>query len=253
MPLARQMFCRNPNMARASEFCYSCHWRKIVLPECDGGVVRGLCGAVQSLMYTRITVSSEDRLAMHETPSKLWIDILDTMKLYRASQVQGTDDIPWLRFGCRGMVPISSTSSSHLHTAPYIEDWMGHRIWRDENDGTFTMYHMVELPYLVSHCPKSPHSRGILVDGCMRYGCWNDDGKPVGVYLHASEPWELIEDECFLELRVHGCVTPVETRHRGKYVLMSDQTADSYGAVCTDCEVTAMYIRKASAPLFVTV
>ena len=117
------------------------------------------------------------------------------------------------------------------------------------------MYHMVKLNYLVRHCPKSPGSQGILVDGSMRYGCAND-GEPVGVYLFAYKPWELIElieYGCFLELRVRDCVTPVATKHFGKYVLKSDHTADS-GAVCTHCEVKAiMYIEKALARSFGTV
>ncbi|MAJ38111.1 MAG: hypothetical protein CMC19_09425 [Flavobacteriaceae bacterium] len=127
------------------------------------------------------------------------------------------------------------------------------QVLRDES-GTLTMYHMVKLNYLVRHCPKSPGSQGILVDGSMRYGCAND-GEPVCVYLFAYKPWELIElieYGCFLELRVRDCVTPVATKHFGKYVLKSDHTADS-GAVCTHCEVKAMYIEKALARSFGTV
>ena len=73
------------------------------------------------------------------------------------------------------------------------------------------------------------------------------------MYLHASEPWEMIDpdDGCvFLELIVHGYLTAKDGGRFRMYVLMSDQSADSHGAVCTDCQVTAMYTLKESAPIF---
>ena len=191
---------------------------------------------------------------MHELPPQLWIDILSTQKLYAPSVEVSPDGIPWLRFDCRNMRRINITKSSHLLTeTDYIEDYYGKIIRRDEN-GMFTMYKCINQEYLVQHCPSAQGSNGILVDGGMRYGSWHGDG--VGVYAHARKPWEYFsvnDGWAFVELRMHGYLKRVKSGSRGRYVLKSDQTVDSYGAECPDCEVTSVYFMYKSAPPFVTI
>ena len=88
----------------------------------------------------------------------------------------------------------------------------------------------------------------------MRYGSQDKQTGIKGVWLHASEPWELIypggdyDGWVFLELLVRCYLTPKNNGRHGHYVLMSDQSDDSHGAVCPDCQVIAMYTLKESAP-----
>ena len=241
-----------PYMALASQ-CSLCNWRKRVLPEFDGGVVCGLCGPAQSLIS--VVSSPKRQRAMHETPSRLWTDILNTEKLY-APRVEWSPhrNIPWLRFDCRGMRPFIIPRSSHIgFHCDSIDDQDGNYIDADAG-GMYTMYKYVRQDYLVSHFPGVPHSRGILVDGGMRNGTDHTDG--IGVYAYARKPWECFsvnDGLVMLELRMNCGLTRCKGKNRGKYVLKSDQSEDSIGGECYDCQVTAMYVMWHSAPGFVKI
>ena len=117
------------------------------------------------------------------------------------------------------------------------------------------MYKRIKLERLVNPCHNNWFSRGILVDGGMRYGRGHyADG--VGVYADASEPWGLFspgDGYALLELRMHGNITKVKQGPNGRYVLKSDQTPASIGADCADCEVIAVLVLEESAPPFVRI
>ena len=113
------------------------------------------------------------------------------------------------------------------------------------------MYHVCKLEDLVQPHHNAPGSNGILNDGGMSYGCWHGDG--IGVYCHASLPYELFQvgdGWCVLERFCHAHLTRVKGGSKGRYVLKSDQTLHSQGAPCIDCEVVAMLHMFCSLPFF---
>ena len=78
-------------------------------------------------------------------------------------------------------------------------------------------------------------------------------GDGIGGYCHASRPYELFceGDGCvMLELCGHGWLTRGKGGSRGRYVMKSDQTSQSEGAYCTDCEMVAMLHLYESLPEF---
>ena len=159
-----------------------------------------------------------------------------------------------MRFPLRKMQPISLTPSFHFQTqADYVDAYDGCRVHSGE-DGKFTMYHFAKLVHLVHPHVDAVGSGGILKDGGMRYGCWHGDG--IGVYCHASEPYDLFKEGdgwVMLELLCHGSLTRVKGGSRGRYVIKSDQTNQSVGARCTDCEVVAMLHLYESLPEFMKI
>ena len=156
-----------------------------------------------------------------------------------------------MRFQLRKMRPICLIPSRHFQTrTDYVDDYEGRRIHSDE-EGKFTMYHFTKLVNLLQPHENSIGSGGILKDGGMRYGCRHGDG--IGVYSHASRPYELFTEGdgwVMLELLCRGSLTRVKGKTRGRYVIRSDQTSQSEGAHCTDCEVVAMLHLFESLPEF---
>ena len=103
------------------------------------------------------------------------------------------------------------------------------------------MFHMTKLVNLVEPHERSVGSCGILEDGGMHNGCTHGDG--IGVYCYAIMPFELFSEGdgwVMLELRCHDRLTRVKGGSRGRYLIKSDQTSQSQGVLCTDCEVVAM-------------
>ena len=88
----------------------------------------------------------------------------------------------------------------------------------------------------------------------VRNGTDHTDG--IGVYAYARKPWEWFsvnDGLVMLELRMNCGLTRCKGKSRGKYVLKSDQSEDSIGKECGDCQVTAMYVMWHSAPGFVKI
>ena len=256
--------------------CKVCSWRNIVLPELQEDDAAEECHTPLALMRassTRHPANISIMFAMHQPLPPLWTEIGQTRKLQAASIVgprptpvaaSGARDLgagsgaqppsgsKWLRFPLRNMRPINSTPSAHFQTnTDHIYDYWGRQINRD-GEGRFTMYHTCRLETLVRPHPDARGSCGILRDEGMRNGSTHGDG--VGVYAYACQPWELFspgDGFVFLELRMYGCLTKVQSGSKGRYVLKSDQSEASHGALCPDCEVKAMFILHESAPEFV--
>ena len=120
-----------------------------------------------------------------------------------------------------------------------------------EPDGNFIVFHMLPVMHLALEHKRAPGSSGIFQDGGMRYGSNHGDG--IGVYVYVSPPYELFnpgDQWCMLTLRVRPYLTRVKGGSKGRYVLKSDQSAESSGATCTDCEVIAMSHMAGTLPTF---
>jgi len=239
------------------EECKICVWRNIVLPGEQGDMVDECHTplAILQLYSKRAETNKLIMFAMHEEPPTIWKEICSTETLQSGSPfLQPNDHRSWFRFPLRNMRPMSLEPSFHFQTqTDFVDDYEGRRVHRDE-DGHFTMYHYTKLEQLVRPSEKSEGSGGILNDGGMRYGCMHGDG--IGVYCHASRPYELFsggDGWVMLELRCHGNLTRVKGGSRGRYVIKSDQTSESEGAHCTDCEVVAMLHLYESLPNFMKV
>ena len=183
------------------------------------------------------------RSDMHKRPPKLWIDILSTKKLWAPTTGFAPNGTRWKKFLCRGMRPISSTSSSHL-SKDYIEDFYGNRIESDEY-GMFTMWKCVPLSWL----------EDILSDGGMWYGTL-DVPHRAGVYVEASPPWidfDGWEITALLQLRMHANITEADIGFKGFYVLMFDQIKAFLEPGCGACEVLAIYVSEEHVPEFVDI
>lgn len=249
------------------EECRICVWRNFVLPkETDDDIV-DKCHTPLALLQLS-SRSEANKFAMHEELPSLWKEICNTFKLQRGSpflppQAASPMNAPrlatsgcqplrsWFRFPMRNMRPMSLRLSAHFQAqTDHVDDYEGRRVQRDA-EGKFTVYHFTKLMNLVQPHEQSVGSGGILKDGGMRYGCMHGDG--IGVYCWASRPYELFSEGdgwVMLELRCHGSLTRVKGRTRGKYVIKSDQTSQSEGAHCTDCEVVAMLHLYESLPEF---
>jgi len=245
------------------EECSICVFRNIVLPQEKGDDNVDECHtplALLQLSSKRSEANKRIMFAMHEEPPPLWKEICITRKLQAGSPGPGSGPpsfLPpnaprsWFRFPLRNMRPMSLRPSYHLQTqTDHVEDYEGRRVHSDA-EGKFTMYHFTKLMNLVQPHEESVGSGGILKDGGMRYGCWHGDG--IGVYCHASRPYRYFskgDGWVMLELRCHGRLTRVKGCSRGRYVIKSDQTSQSEGAHCTDCEVVAMLHLYESLPEF---
>ena len=189
--------------------------------------------------------------AMHEQLPDLWMTIAKTRKLHAGSPRKSVQGIRWFRCPTRTMRALSSVPSHHLQTmAENITDYSGNKIY-PQPDGTYTMFHMVPTMNLVSAHARAPDSMGILADAGMRYGSRHGDG--IGVYAYAAPPYELFllgDQWCMVELKVRAFLTRVKSRSQGRYVLKSDQSDDSVGAQCTDCQVMAVLHMYSSLPEF---
>ena len=235
--------------------CSICTWRNIVLPEETGHDIVDECHTPLAFLQFSSQRSGMNKLIMfasHEEPPSLWKEICLTQKLQAGSRVSPPNDPRfWFRFPLRNMRPMSLRPSFHLQAqTEYVDDYEGCRVHSDA-EGKFTMYHMVKLKYLVQPHENSAGSKGILKDGGMCYGCMHGDG--IGVYCYASRPYELYTEGdgwVMLELRCHGSLTRVKGGSRGRYVIKSEQTSQSEGAPCTDCEVVAMLHLYKSLPEF---
>ena len=208
--------------------------------------------ALLQLSKKRSDMNKRIMLAMHEELPLIFLEICLTRKLH-AGVPFSWPKAPksWFRFPLRNMRPMSPSPASHFQAeTDYVVDYEGRLVQRDA-DGKFTMYHCTKLMNLVQPHEKSVGSGGILKDGGMHYGCVHGDG--IGVYCYASRPCELFcegDGWVMLELRCHGCLTKVKGGSRGRYVMKSDQTSQSEGAYCTDCEVVAMLHLYKSLPEF---
>ena len=229
-----------------------CVWRNIVLPS-DETVDECHTPLALLELSTRSEWNMKIMFASHEELPPLWKLICCTDKLQAGSPFWPPNDPrQWFRFPLRNMRPMSLSPSFHFQTqTDYVDDYEGRRVHSDA-EGKFTMYHYSKLVNLVQPHEQSHGSRGILKDGGMRYGDMHGDG--IGVYCHASRPYELFSEGdgwVMLELRCHSRLTRVKGRgSRGRYVIKSDQTSQSKGAHCTDCEVVAMLHLYESLPEF---
>ena len=190
---------------------------------------------------------------LHEKPPKLWMEILNTRKLFSPAVVwepAANGGNKWLRFECRHMRPISA--GRRRIDVDHIFDMHGRRINADQA-GTFTMWKCVPLTHLARPCIRWWSSNGILNDGGMRYGSFHHaDG--IGVYADACPRFELFspwEENVLLELRMHANITEARDGTPGRHVLKSeDQSVAAIGADCTACEVVAVFVLDAIAPVF---
>ena len=200
-----------------------------------------------------IRISDPDELcARHENDIiQLWIDVLKTRKLRLGFIVNSAVREQWMCFPLCSMRPMCPTPSSHFHTTTTsIVDYHG-RVIYPEDDGNFIIYHMVPLVHLVSGHQKAPGSSGILKDAGMRNGAYHGDG--VGIYAYASPPYELFKPGdgwCMVKAKCRPFLTRVKSGSRGRYVLKSDQSSDSVGSLCIDCEVIAVLHMYSTLPDF---
>jgi hypothetical protein len=236
------------------EECRVCAWRNFVLSTDtnDDNFFEECHTPLGSLQLScRSEINKLIMLASHEELPPLWKEICQTLKLRSGSPfVPPNAQRSWFRFPLHNMRPMSLRPSCHLQAqTDYVDDYEGCRVHSDA--GKFTMYHVTQLKYLVQPHDKLVGSGGILKDGGMCYGCKHGDG--IGVYCHARAPHECFSEGdgwVMLELRCYGSVTRVKAGSRGRYVIKSDQTSQSEGAHCTDCEVVAMLHLYGSLPNF---
>ena len=225
--------------------CPHCTGRTSVLPEAERPIIA----------TTEIHISDHDgHYAGHEDDIiQLWMDILKTKKLRFGFIVSSAVLEQWMCFPLCNMRHMCPTPSSHFHnTTTSIVDYHG-RVIHPEDDGTFIVYHMVPLVHLVSRHQKAPGSSGILKDAGMRNGSYHGDG--VGIYAYASPPYELFKPGdgwCMVKAKCRPFLTRVKSGSRGRYVLKSDQSSDSVGSLCIDCEVTAVLHMYSTLPDFLT-
>ena len=192
---------------------------------------------------TEVAMVLRNRYTAYQYLVELWVGILRTEKLWAPTTGFAPNGTRWKKFLCRGMRPISSTSSSHL-SKDYIEDGYGNRIESDEY-GMFTMWKCVPLSWL----------EDILSDGGMWYGTL-DVPHRAGVYVEASPPWidfDGWEMTALLQLRMHANITEAPIGIKGFYVLMFDQIKASLEPGCGACEVLAIYVSEDHVPEFVDI
>ena len=236
--------------------CEICYWRAHVLPLRDDDYPEeGAPHPSELLKETQLgaVYYTNIMFRLHKKPSKLWMRILNTRKLFAPLEVwepvaEGGNK--WLRFECRHMWPISA--GHRRIDADHIFDCYGRRIDIDQA-GTFTLWKRVPLMHLARPCLRSWFSKGILKDGGMRYGSFHHaDG--IGVYADACPRFELFspwEENVLLQLRMHANITEARDGNPGRHVLKSeDQSVAAIGADCTACEVVAVFVLDAIAPVF---
>ncbi len=200
-----------------------------------------------------IRISNPDKLcARHDNDIiQLGIDVLKTRKLRLGFIVNSAVREQWMCFPLCSMRPMCPTPSSHFHTTTTsIVDYHGQVIY-PENDGNFIIHHMVPLAHLVSRHQRAPESSGNLKDAGMRNGAYRGNG--VGIYACASPPYELFKPGdgwCMVKAKCRPFLTRVKSGSRGRYVLKSDQSSDSVGSLCIDCEVTAVLHMYSTLPDF---
>ena len=224
--------------------CRICVWRNVVLPNIDDEEHEEChtpLGMLGGSSY-RTELNREIMVAMHEPLPEIWKQICRTLTLYAGWVVPETKaSIPWMRFPLRNMRPISCKPAAHFQTeTDFVIDYARCRHNVNEDD-KFIMYHITKLKNLVVTHDKAAGSQGILQEGGMRYGSMHGDG--VGVYCHASRPYELFSEGdawVMLELLCHPVLTKVKGGSKGRYLIKSDQSLESEGSPCTDCEVIAM-------------
>ena len=241
--------CTTVSSARQSALqtvCAKCVWRNQVLP-CEQGSHE--VGHEASDMENETEDVREGRArrrdllrAMHTIPDGIWLRILNTYKLMSGIPFRmGVHD--WFKFPLRNMQPWRHCISSHLQTlTESITDSAGFNYYAAHR-GFYTVWHQICLEHLVSGHPKSPGSRGVFVDGYMRYGIPHGDG--VGVYFYASPPIDNFSPHDgwgMLELRVRPYLRRVQGGSPGRYLIKSDQSAKSHGAWCPDVEVVSLVV-----------
>ena len=230
-------------------YCRLCRWRACVLPRYQGEDPHPsvLLMDTEDALVLRDTEdplrTRKDRYPAYRYLVELWVGILRTETLWAPTTGFAPNGTRWYRFLCRGMRPISSTSSSHL-SKDYIEDGYGNRIESDEY-GMFTMWKCVPLSRL----------EDILSDGGMWYGTL-DVPHRAGVYVEASPPWidfDGWEMTALLQLRMHANITEAPIGIKGFYVLMFDQIKAFLEPGCGACEVLAIYVSEDHVPEFVDI
>ena len=208
--------------------------------------------------YWRTRDEMDAMTRKHSKPGDFWYKALSLGKLHRPRFVEIFDK-QLATFKCRNMdvkLKTNEWPSHFMGKTSHVESSDGTPVYPNIEDGTYTMYHLVETRYLLQPSEKiaseGGESNGILVDGCLRIGILHGkDGR--AVFFYSSDDAALYLEPGWVMLKCQ--VLPFLRRQqghkvKGKYCIKGDAEKHTTGTICPWIEIKQVIMLASDLPDF---